>query len=170
MRAIATLKRYPNFGTRKEVTLRLDVILAMWADGMLDPDQNPHTGPVCWNVPLTSSASDQHCPFWVLPTETVVKFVSTQAARFVLPLDHIFSQASKQVARPLSSSSSSPDPIQQILGFYTAQLLCRLLIHSADDEQEYGFDNWIWRPTWTVRTRGRGPRPLKQRRGLGWEI
>ncbi|RKK74454.1 hypothetical protein BFJ71_g17273, partial [Fusarium oxysporum] len=167
MRAIATLKRYPNFGTRKEVTLRLDVILAMWADGMLDPDQNPHTGPVCWNVPLTSSASDQHCPFWVLPTETVVKFVSTQAARFVLPLDHIFSQASKQVARPLSSSSSSPDPIQQILGFYTAQLLCRLLIHSADDEQEYGFDNWIWRPTWTVRTRGRGPRPLKQRRGLG---
>ncbi|KAM5510104.1 hypothetical protein FOXYSP1_10204 [Fusarium oxysporum f. sp. phaseoli] len=151
MRAIATLKRYPNFGTRKEVTLRLDVILAMWADGMLDPDQNPHTGPVCWNVPLTSSASDQHCPFWVLPTETVVKFVSTQAARFVLPLDHIFSQASKQVARPLSSSSSSPDPIQQILGFYTAVWV----------------DNWIWRPTWTVRTRGRGPRPLKQRRGLG---
>ncbi|WKT53615.1 hypothetical protein QSH57_004199 [Fusarium oxysporum f. sp. vasinfectum] len=167
MSAIATLKRYPNFGIRKEVTLRLDVILAMWADGMLDPDQNPHTGPMCWNVPLNSSASDQHCPFWVLPTETVVKFVSAQAARFVLPLDHIFSQASKQVARPLSSSSSSPDPIQQILGFYTAQLLYRLLIHSADDEQEYGFDNWIWRPTWTVRTRGRGPRPLKQRRGLG---
>ncbi|GKU12920.1 unnamed protein product, partial [Fusarium langsethiae] len=34
-------------------------------------------------------------------------------------------------------------------------------------EQEYGFDNWIWRPTWTVRTRGRGQRSLKQRRGLG---
>lgn len=167
MRAVATLKRYPNFGIRKEVTFRLDVILAMWADGMLDPDQNPYTGPVCWNVPLTSSASDQHCPFWVLPTETVVKFVSTQAARFVLPLDHIFSQASKQVARPLSSSSSSLDPVQQILGLYTAQLLCRLLIHSVDDEQEYGFDNWIWRPTWTVRTRGRGQRSLKQRRGLG---
>ncbi|EXK76443.1 hypothetical protein FOQG_18817 [Fusarium oxysporum f. sp. raphani 54005] len=167
MRAVATLKRYPNFGIRKEVTLRLDVILAMWADGMLDPDQNPHTGPVCWNAPLTSSASDQHCPFWVLRTETVVKFVSTQAARFVLPLDHIFSQASKQVARPLSSSSSSLDPVQQILGLYTAQLLCRLLIHSVDDEQEYGFDNWIWRPTWTVRTRGRGQRSLKQRRGLG---
>ncbi|KAF5706285.1 hypothetical protein FMUND_11688 [Fusarium mundagurra] len=172
MRAVATLKRYPNFGIRKEVTFRLDVILAMWADGMLDPDQNPHTGPVSWNVPFTSAVSDQHCPFWVLPTETVVKFVSTQAARFLLPLDHIFLQASNEVAKPLSSSSSSSsssslDPVQQILGLYTAQLLCRLLIHSVDDEQEYGFDNWIWRPTWTVRTRGRGQRSLKQRRGLG---
>ncbi|PNP80886.1 hypothetical protein FNYG_05773 [Fusarium nygamai] len=172
MRAVATLKRYPNFGIRKEVTFRLDVILAMWADGMLDLDQNPHTGPVCWNVPFTSAASDQHCPFWVLPTETVVKFVSTQAARFLLPLDHIFLQAPNEVAKPLSSSSSSSsssslDPVRQILGLYTAQLLCRLLIHSVDDEQEYGFDNWIWRPTWTVRTRGRGQRSLKQRRGLG---
>ncbi|KAF4438786.1 hypothetical protein F53441_12718 [Fusarium austroafricanum] len=91
MRAIATLKRYPNFGIRKEVTLRLDVILTMWADGMLDPDQNPHTGPVCWDVPFNSAAS----------------------------------------------------------------------------EQEYRFDNWIWRPTWTVLTRGRGQRSIKQRRGLG---
>ncbi|KAG5793859.1 hypothetical protein H9Q69_007095 [Fusarium xylarioides] len=47
MRAIANSKRYPNFRIWKEVTLRLDVILAMWADGMLDLDQNPHTGPVC---------------------------------------------------------------------------------------------------------------------------
>lgn len=167
IRAIATMKRYPNFGIRKEVTLRLDVVLAMWADGMLDPDQNPHTGPVCWNVPFTSATSDEHCPFWVLPTESVVRFVSTQAARFWLPLDHIFLQASNKPAEPLSSSSTSPDPVQQILGLYTAQLLCRLLIHSVDDEQEYGFDNWIWRPTWTVRTRGRGQRSLKQRRGLG---
>ncbi|KAH7182230.1 hypothetical protein DER46DRAFT_670678 [Fusarium sp. MPI-SDFR-AT-0072] len=47
MRAISTLKRHPNFGIRKEVTFRLDVILAMWADGMLEPGQNPHTGPIC---------------------------------------------------------------------------------------------------------------------------
>jgi hypothetical protein len=120
MRAIATLKRYPNFGIRKEVTLRLDVTLAMWADGMLDPDQNPHTGPICWNIPFTSATSEQHCPFWVLPTETVVKCVSTQAARFLLPLDHIFLQASKEVAEPSSSSSSSSlDLVQQILGLYT---------------------------------------------------
>ncbi|KAH7480691.1 hypothetical protein FOMA001_g9016 [Fusarium oxysporum f. sp. matthiolae] len=77
MRAISSLKRHSNFGVRKEVTLRLDVILAMWASGRLEPDQSPHTGPMCWKVPLdpppppsSSSSSSrpivgeqQHWPF-----------------------------------------------------------------------------------------------------------
>ncbi|KAH7463289.1 hypothetical protein FOMA001_g4 [Fusarium oxysporum f. sp. matthiolae] len=40
MRAVSSLKRHPNFGVRKEVTLRLDVILAMWASGGLEPGQS----------------------------------------------------------------------------------------------------------------------------------
>ncbi|KAG7411880.1 hypothetical protein Forpe1208_v008353 [Fusarium oxysporum f. sp. rapae] len=81
MRAISSLKRHSNFGVRKEVTLRLDVILAMWASGRLEPDQSPHTGPMCWEVtldppppPSSSSSSSssrpiigeqQHWPFWL---------------------------------------------------------------------------------------------------------
>ncbi|KAH7169545.1 hypothetical protein DER46DRAFT_659175 [Fusarium sp. MPI-SDFR-AT-0072] len=132
---------------------------------MLEPGQNPHTGPMCWEVPLTSTTSEQHYPFWVLPTEMVTTFASTQAARFVLPLDHIFLHPSRRVAQ--ASSSSLLDPVRQILGFYTAQLLCCLLIYSVDDEQEYGFDNWIWKSTWQVKYRSRGNSCRKEQSGLG---
>ncbi|KAG6978996.1 hypothetical protein FocnCong_v011040 [Fusarium oxysporum f. sp. conglutinans] len=111
MRAVSSLKRQSDFGIRKEVTLRLDVILAMWVGGRLEPNQSPHTGPMCWEVPLapppppssslSSSPSspsppivgeEQHWPFWVIPTQMLTAFVSAQAARFILPLDHIFSE------------------------------------------------------------------------------
>ncbi|KAG6977846.1 hypothetical protein FocnCong_v021607 [Fusarium oxysporum f. sp. conglutinans] len=41
MRAVSSLKRQSDFGIRKEVTLRLDVILAMWVGGRLEPNQSP---------------------------------------------------------------------------------------------------------------------------------
>ncbi|KAH6869143.1 hypothetical protein B0T10DRAFT_594976 [Thelonectria olida] len=163
IRAISSSKRHSNFGIRKEVTFWLDVILAMWAGGRLEPSQNPHTGPMCWEVPLAPSSisplppivsEQQHCPFWVIPTEMLTAFVSTQAARFVLPLDHIFSE----ITRASSSAdhpTSLPDPAQQILAFHTAQLFCRLLIHAVSSEREYSFDYWIWRSAWQVKDRSR---------------
>ncbi|KAJ3454045.1 hypothetical protein MRS44_018677 [Fusarium solani] len=156
-----------------EVTFRLDVILAMWADGALEPSRSPHTGPMAWDVPLDDDgdgdddarASGMHCPFWVIPTKVMTSFVSTQAARLILPLDHIFQEATRKEGE---QPSSSTDPVRQILAFYTAQLFCRLLIYALDDEEEeQNFDNWIWRSVWTVRTRGRGEGSVKERRGLG---
>lgn len=167
LRAISSLRRHPNFGVRKEVTFRLDVILAMWADGALEPSRSPHTGPMAWDVPLDDDAraSGMHCPFWVIPTKVMTSFVSTQAARLILPLDHIFQEATRKEG---DQPSSSTDPVRQILAFYTAQLFCRLLIYALDDEEEeQNFDNWVWRSAWTVRTRGRGEGSVKERRGLG---
>ncbi|RKK76848.1 hypothetical protein BFJ71_g16855 [Fusarium oxysporum] len=169
MRAVSSLKRHPNFGARKEVTLRLDVILAMWASGRLEPDQSHHTGPMCWEVPLSRTPSfphsddliigeQQHCPFWVIPTRILTSFVSTQAARFILPLNYIFSAV---------TTAQSSDPASQILAFYTAQLFCRLLIHAVSSEREYRFDNWIWKATWQVRCRSPKSCRRKERRGLG---
>ncbi|KAJ3469891.1 hypothetical protein MRS44_003956 [Fusarium solani] len=168
LRAISSLRRHPNFGVRKEVTLRLDVILAMWADGALEPSRSPHTGPMAWDVPLDGGddarASGMHCRFWAIPTEVMTSFVSTQAARLIHPLDHIFQEVTRKEGE---QPSSSTDPVRQILAFYTAQLFCRLLIYALDDEEEQNLDNWIWRSVWTVRTRGRGEGSVKERRGLG---
>ncbi|EXK25359.1 hypothetical protein FOMG_17971 [Fusarium oxysporum f. sp. melonis 26406] len=52
LRAISSARRYPNFGIRKEVTFRLDVILAMLADGAFQPDQPTHTGPMMQEIML----------------------------------------------------------------------------------------------------------------------
>ncbi|KAG8664668.1 uncharacterized protein FPOAC1_013448 [Fusarium poae] len=184
MRAVSSLKRHSDFGIRKEVTLRLDVILAMWVGGRLEPNQSPHTGPMCWEVPLapppssssssSSSSSpsppivgeEQHWPFWVIPTQMLTAFVSAQAARFILPLDHIFSEVT-MASSSAAHSTSSPDPARQILSFYTAQLFCRLLIHAVSSERQYNFDNWIWKPTWQVKCRSPRSGRRKERRGLG---
>ncbi|KAH8647516.1 hypothetical protein BGZ61DRAFT_376625, partial [Ilyonectria robusta] len=63
LRAISSLCMHPNFGIRKEVTFRLDVILAMWADGALEPERSPYTEPISWDVPLDAGASKLHYPF-----------------------------------------------------------------------------------------------------------
>lgn len=169
LRAISSVQRHSNFGIRKEVTFRLDVILAMWADGAFEPNQSSHTGPMTQEIPLDPAPGERHCPYWVIPTRMMSAFVSTQAARFILPLDHFFQEVTQKATerRCLSSSSSSLDPVRQILAFYTAQLFCRLLIYALNDEEdEQHFDNWIWRSVWSARSRGsRGS--LYERRGLG---
>ena len=71
----------------------------------------------------------------------MTSFISTQATRLILPLDHIFQEATRKEGKQLSSST---DPIRQILTFYTAQLFYRLLIYALnDEEEEQNFDNWI---------------------------
>ncbi|KAF4470037.1 hypothetical protein FALBO_3059 [Fusarium albosuccineum] len=165
LRAIASPRRHPNFGARKEATFRLDVILTMLADGAFNPDQSPHTGPMTQEIPLDPGPNQRHCPYWVVPTSVMNAFVSTQAARFVLPLDNIFRQVIKK--RTECCSLPSFDPVRQILAFYTAQLFCRLLIYSLNEEDdEQHFDNWIWRSVWSVYPRGRR-NCLNERRGLG---
>jgi hypothetical protein len=168
LRAISSARRYPNFGIRKEVTFRLDVILAMLADGAFQPDQTTHTGPMIQEIMLDPTFNTQHYPFWIVPTRVINDFISTQAARFILPLDDIFREATRKTAECYSSSSSaSLNPVRQILAFYTAQLFCRLLIYAlSDEDDEQHFDNWIWKSVWSVRPRGR-ERSASERRGLG---
>ncbi|KAG7405711.1 hypothetical protein Forpi1262_v018437 [Fusarium oxysporum f. sp. raphani] len=168
LRAISSARRYPNFGIRKEVTFRLDVILAMLADGAFQPDQTTHTGPMIQEIMLDPTFNTQHYPFWIVPTRVINDVISTQAARFILPLDDIFREATRKTAECYSSSSSaSLNPVRQILAFYTAQLFCRLLIYAlSDEDEEQHFDNWIWKSVWSVRPRGR-ERSASERRGLG---
>uniref|UniRef100_A0A0D2YIU5 Uncharacterized protein n=2 Tax=Fusarium oxysporum (strain Fo5176) TaxID=660025 RepID=A0A0D2YIU5_FUSOF len=165
LRAISSARRYPNFGIRKEVTFRLDVILAMLADGAFQPDQATHTGPMMQEIMLDPTSDTQHYPFWIVPTRMINDFVSTQAARFILPLDDIFQEATSKAAERYSSPSLNP--VRQILAFYTAQLFCRLLIYAlSDEDEEQHFDNWIWKSVWSVRLRGR-EKAVSERRGLG---
>ncbi|KAL3587391.1 hypothetical protein FPOAC2_13287 [Fusarium poae] len=165
LRAVSSARWYPNFGIRKEVTFRLDVILTMFARGALHPDLSTHTGPMAQEIPLNPSSDTQHYPYWIVPTSAVQSFISTQAARFILPLDDIFQEVTRKTVEG-SPSTSSLDPVRQILAFYTAQLFGRLLIYALNEEdQEQHFDNWIWRSAWSVRPRGRSS--VSVRRGLG---
>ncbi|KAJ4129437.1 hypothetical protein NW765_016310 [Fusarium oxysporum] len=155
LRAVSSARWYPNFGIRKEVTFRLDVILTMFARGALHPDLSTHTGPMAQEIPLNPSSDTQHYPYWIVPTSAVQSFISTQAARFILPLDDIFQEVTRKTVEG-GPSTSSLDPVRQILAFYTAQLFGRLLIYALNEEdQEQHFDNWIWRSAWLVRPRGR---------------
>ncbi|KAH6961865.1 hypothetical protein BKA56DRAFT_637340 [Ilyonectria sp. MPI-CAGE-AT-0026] len=156
LRAISGLKSPSNYGVRKEVTFRLDVILTI-----------PHTGLISQMIPLTTQAV-HHVPFWVVPTKDINALIFTQAARLVLPLDYLFQVASVGAADPSAKSNPTETSVHRILGFYTAQLFYRLLALSFTSEQHLHYDNWIWLSRWRVRNRrptGRGTK--LERRGLG---
>lgn len=185
LRAISTTRLLADYGARKEVTFRLDVILAMWSVGELAHDRNPHLGSLTRSVSLRSgeggAAGHPHCAFWVVPTRDINALIVTQAARLLLPLDYIFQEA--VATPPASDNSSSPttsasstvsstvtSQVRQILAFYTAQLFCRLLTWSLGSNTERPYDHWIWLRRWTVRPRPKGlrtTRTRKERLGLG---
>ncbi|KAH7112291.1 hypothetical protein B0J13DRAFT_631513 [Dactylonectria estremocensis] len=185
LRAISTARLLADYGARKEVTFRLDVILAMWSTGELGAGRSPHTGSRARSVPLRRDevASQSHCAFWAVPTRDINALIVTQAARLVLPLEYLFQEA---VAIPLvphddpghhdltnassTASSAASSQVQQILAFYTAQLLCRLLTWSLGSNTDRPFDRWIWLQRWTTRPRSRRSGAVKMRKerlGLG---
>lgn len=156
VRAISDTKTRASYGIRKEMTFRFDTILTMWDRGYFDPSLNPHVGRMLWDVSLAPNTME-HYPFWIVPTRDINCLIFTQAARFIVPLDHLFQQASR------STAYSSP---RLILAFYTAQLFCRLLIYCLNSERHLSYDNWIWLSRWTVRN-GSKRRSQLERRGLG---
>ncbi|KAH7155902.1 hypothetical protein EDB81DRAFT_854166 [Dactylonectria macrodidyma] len=66
LRAVSDNKSLGNYGIRKEMTFRLDTVLTMWAGGYFNPNRNPH----------------------IVSTEDVDPLIFTQAARFIVPLQH----------------------------------------------------------------------------------
>jgi hypothetical protein len=158
LRATSNTRALASYGIRKEMTFRLDVILKMWHRGYFEPNRSLHVGKRSFKVSGASSGGE-HDPFWVVSTRDINDFVFTQAARFVLPLDHLFREASLR-------TTISPPAL--ILAFYTAQLFCRLLTYALASKERFSYDNWIWLPQWTVQSR-RKPniRLLLERRGLG---
>lgn len=161
LRATSNTTALANYGIRKEMTFRLDVILRMWHRGYFEPNRSPHVGNQSFKV-LDAPSDGEHDPFWVVSTRDMNDYVFTQAARFILPLDHLFQEASLRTA-------ISPPAL--ILAFYTAQLFCRLLTYALASKEHFSYDNWIWLPQWTVQTR-RKPniRLLLERRGLGLDM
>ncbi|KID82109.1 hypothetical protein MGU_10545 [Metarhizium guizhouense ARSEF 977] len=166
VRAIANPESLTNYGNRKEVTFRLDTILKMWRDGYFDPGRKPHVGPLSRTVPL-SPGLDEHFPFWIVPTNDLNALIFTQAARLIVPLDHLFQGATVPSTHEGHGGDNRAEcSIRRIFAFYTAQLLCRLLQHNFSSEPEVQFDNWIWRSTWTV---SGGASVFKELKGLGLE-
>lgn len=164
MKAIADPQALTNYGIRKEATFRLDTILTMWSKGHFDPDRNPHVGPLRWTVPL-NPGPDEHYPFWVVPTSDMNALIFTQAARLIVPLDHLFQEASVSSTDELLGPASEGDrSVRRIFAFYTAQLLCRLLEHTFSSKRELNFDNWIWRSDWKV---PEGAGVVRERKDLG---
>ncbi|OAQ71918.1 hypothetical protein VFPPC_12036 [Pochonia chlamydosporia 170] len=164
IKAISDPHALTNYGIRKEATFRLDTILTMWNDGYFDPERSPHAGPICLTVPL-DPGPDEHYPFWIVPTRDMNALIFTQAARLIVPLDHLFQEASLPSTDQSSSPVSHADrSIRRIFAFYTAQLLCRLLEHAFSSEREFNYDNWIWCSDWRV---PQGLSVAKVRTGLG---
>ncbi|KAH6983819.1 hypothetical protein EDB80DRAFT_875320 [Ilyonectria destructans] len=150
-----------SYGIRREMTFRLDAIFSMWHRGYFQPNQNPHIGQRVWNLSFVSELTEHH-PFWVVPTRDINALIFTQAARLVLPLDHLFQEPA------LNFAVSSPC---LILAFYTAQLSCRLLTYTLTSEQQFPYDNWIWLPRWRVQhRRAHQAGSLLERQGLGVDV
>ncbi|KAI8676085.1 hypothetical protein NCS56_00495400 [Fusarium sp. Ph1] len=141
----------------------------MWDQCYFDPDLNPHVGQISRRVPFASDEAN-HCPFWIIPTEDVKTMILIQAARLILPLDHLFTQASApHLVESGGSLNKGELSVRLILSFYTAQLFCRLLIHTLSAEEPVTYDNWIWFKEWVVRDRSDPHRFRFQRQGLGLE-
>jgi hypothetical protein len=162
LRAISEPRALTNYGLRKEITFRLDAVLSMWSRGAFDPVRNPHTGSLSRTLDMRLGTGEPHYPFWVVRTRDINALIFTQAARLVLPLDHLFNEAS--TSRPLVKQNPAEGPIRRILAFYTAQLFCRLLVHALSSHQAVNYDKWMWLSRWRVRAKGRS---FYERRGLG---
>ncbi|KAL9563949.1 hypothetical protein ACKAV7_011984 [Fusarium commune] len=170
LRSVSDPKMLSNYVVRKEVTLRFDIILMMWTIGYFQATRESHTGPLNQTAPLVEELGLHHLPFWTIPTKEINAILFTQAARFVLPLDHLFFRASTGFAEQPSQSNVVERYVQSILGFYTAQMLCRLLVHSFIGEKMLHYDQWIWLSRWTVLNRpSRRREELLERQGLGLE-
>ncbi|CZR49826.1 uncharacterized protein FPRO_16034 [Fusarium proliferatum ET1] len=146
-----------NYGIRKERTFRLDVILTMWHDGYFEPSQNPDMAQGSLEISPTSTGTN-HQPFWVVSTKDINDLVFTRAARFIVPLDHLFREA---------HISNTISPPSLILAFYTAQLFCRLLTYALTSKEQFPYGNWIWLSRWTARSRTHHTRERRERLGLG---
>ncbi|KNB20547.1 hypothetical protein FOXG_17463 [Fusarium oxysporum f. sp. lycopersici 4287] len=130
LRSVSDPKMLSNYGVRKKVTLRFDIILIMRSNGYFQATRESHTGPLNRTAPLVGELSLHHLPFWTIPTKEINAILFTQAARFALPLDHIFFRAATGFAEQPAPSNVVERYVQSILGFYTAQMLCQLLVHS----------------------------------------
>ncbi|KAI8396515.1 hypothetical protein FOFC_21063 [Fusarium oxysporum] len=147
LRSILQANILADYGVCKEITFRLETILVMWDRCYFDPEMNPHVGQISRRVSLASDDSE-HSPFWILPTQDLKALILTQAARLVLPLDHLFDQALAQQSVETSNTNKGEVSVQLILSLYTAQLLCRLLIHTLNENESIAYDDWIWLNEW----------------------
>ncbi|KAL6408153.1 hypothetical protein AUP68_08527 [Ilyonectria robusta] len=145
LRSISDPEALSNYGVRKEVTLRFDIVLMMWASGYFQATRESHTGLLDWTIPLTGE-DHVHFPFWTVPTRDINAMIFTQAARLVLPLDHLFNEAGASSVEQPARFDVADRHVHRILGFYTAQMFCRLLIHSFAGEQMLDYEHWIWLP------------------------
>lgn len=88
-RAISGPKALANYGFLKEVTLRLDPVLAIWRRGAFGPDKNPHMRPISRAMDTQYEADRPHYPFWIVPARDSM-LRSYESCGIILPLDHRF--------------------------------------------------------------------------------
>ncbi|KAI3573948.1 hypothetical protein IWW34DRAFT_671861 [Fusarium oxysporum f. sp. albedinis] len=170
LRSVSNPNMLSNYGIRKEVTLRFDIILVMWASGYFRATHENIIGPLDQTAPLQGESNVRHLPFWTILTKDINALIFAQAARFVLPLDHLFFQAGTGLSEQRAQSDVAQWYVQRILSFYTAQMLCRLLVHSFVGEKMLSYDQWIWLARWTVTNKSsRHREELIERQGLGLE-
>ncbi|PTB47505.1 hypothetical protein M431DRAFT_488536 [Trichoderma harzianum CBS 226.95] len=159
--AVASHQHPTSYAARKEITFRFNVILTMFSRGSFDPVAYPYMGAV----------ESAHYPFWIIPTVDLISFITMQACRFILPVDQLFYQA-----RLLNQSKAAGDSTlraatyaQVMAGFYTAQLMLRLLALSLHDSAHEGlsYDKWIWLSSWKTQKIENGQRVVYTRKGLG---
>jgi hypothetical protein len=139
--AVASHQHPTSYAARKEITFRLDVILTMFSRGDFDPVAYPYMGAIETTVRGPRSLRDEwHYPFWIVPTVDLISFITMQACRFILPVDQLFCQARllDQTKAAGDSTLRAATYAQVMAGFYTAQLMLRLLALSLHDSAHEG--------------------------------
>lgn len=133
-RAISGPKALANYGFLKEVTLRLDPVLAIWRRGAFGPDKNPHMRPISRAMDTQYKADRPHYPFWIVPARDSM-LRSYESCGLILPLDHRFK---RRRHRDRLVTQTRQRVIR--LGALHGAALCRLHVHSlsSQPDESYG--------------------------------
>ncbi|KAH6949415.1 hypothetical protein BKA56DRAFT_626373 [Ilyonectria sp. MPI-CAGE-AT-0026] len=125
LRAISNTKALASYGVRREMTFRLDAILTMWNRGVFPAQPEPSYRTT-------------------VPTQDINELMFTQAARLVLPLDHLFQEAALNSTlyiprNPFQRGLLSQMNVQRLTASkVTIELSLRQLLQQARSEFDQG--------------------------------
>lgn len=140
MKSILDAEIVASYGVRKEATFRLSPILAILSRGYFSSELSPHVSSATSVMPPRASTYG-HYPFWIVPTKDIKALLVTQAARLIVPLEHLFRQASPDGIKEIASARGSDSSARLVLAYYTAELLYRLLVYTLGSEKQFPHEN-----------------------------
>ena len=148
-----------NFGVRQEVRISLEVFLKLdfstW-DIQASRPLMPHTGASPTMPTGQSGTNVAHQPFWILHTPDVLKFISAQTNRWLLPLEALIAES-----KPVPGQVA-PNAELQHLYHGTIAILLRTLRMTFGGQKPEQFQA-LWKGEWKERVKATSTAPFTQR-------